>query len=221
MEDKGLALMQMLNKKAVIDDEDPENRKIDENIANKMEEQDYEIRRRERKAKWQKEEALRKEEEAKAIEEQKAGAKQSKVETDGEKPKGEEEKGKAKKKKKKGKGSGQGSSGQTGSDADSFASPKASDMTLVTKGTQKQDESFETRIFGKRAMTLKKRTKSLEAKKEQARKKKEELEKKKKEEEEKKRKEEEDKANEADVESDHHGRIYIDYREPRPSAFPQ
>ena len=33
MEDKGLALMQMLNKKAVIDDEDPENKKIDENIA--------------------------------------------------------------------------------------------------------------------------------------------------------------------------------------------
>ena len=42
-------------------------------------------------------------------------------------------------------------------------------MTLVTKGTKKEDEAFETRIFGKRAMTLKKRTKSLEAKKEQAR----------------------------------------------------
>ena len=42
-----------------------------------------------------------------------------------------------------------------------------------------------------------------------------------KEEEEKKKKEEEDKANEADEESDHHGRIYIDYRQPRPSAFPQ
>ena len=37
MEDKGLALMSMLNKKAVIDDEDPENRKIDQNIAEKME----------------------------------------------------------------------------------------------------------------------------------------------------------------------------------------
>ena len=67
MEDKGIALMQMLNKKAIIDDEDPENRKIDENIANKMEVQDYEIRRRERKAKWEKEEALRKEEEARAV----------------------------------------------------------------------------------------------------------------------------------------------------------
>ena len=53
-------------------------------------------------------------------------------------------------------------------------SPKASDMTLVTKGTEKNDETFETRIFGKRAMTQKKRSKTQEAKKEAARKKKEE-----------------------------------------------
>ncbi len=37
MEDKGLALMQMLNKKAIIDDEDPENKRIQGNIAEKME----------------------------------------------------------------------------------------------------------------------------------------------------------------------------------------
>ena len=45
----------MLNKKAVIDNEDPENTKIDENIAEKMEVQDYELRRKERKEKWKKE----------------------------------------------------------------------------------------------------------------------------------------------------------------------
>jgi hypothetical protein len=42
--------------------------------------------------------------------------------------------------------------------------------------------------------------------------------KRKKDEEEKKKKEEE--AAYADYESDHHGRIYIDYRLPRPNVFP-
>ena len=50
-------------------------------------------------------------------------------------------------------------------------------------------------------------------------KKKEEEARKKKEEEEKK-KEDEDEEEYADVESDHHGRIYVDYRLPRPNAFP-
>ena len=94
-------------------------------------------------------------------------------------------------------------------------------MTLVTKRTEaKGDDGFETKIFGKRAMTLKKRSKTLEKQKEDAKKKKEELEKKRKEEEEKKKKEQEDGGNEADEESDHHGRIFIDYRQPKPSAFP-
>ena len=42
---------------------------------------------------------------------------------------------------------------------------------------------------------------------------------KKKEEEEKKRLEEEEAAYN-EIESDHHGRIFIDYREPKPSHFP-
>jgi len=94
-------------------------------------------------------------------------------------------------------------------------------MSYVEKGTKKEDASFETRIFGKRAMTLKKRTKTIERKKEEVQKRKEEAEKKLREDEERKAQEEEDKANEADEESDHHGRMFIDYREPRPSSFPQ
>ena len=96
-------------------------------------------------------------------------------------------------------------------------------MTLVTKRSEvnKGDEDFQNRIFGKRAMTLKKRSKTLEKQQQEAKKKKEELEKKRKEEEEKKKKEEADGGNEADEESDHHGRIFIDYRQPKPSAFPQ
>ena len=54
----------------------------------------------------------------------------------------------------------------SGSNKDSYDSPKASEVTMLTKGTEKNDEAFETRIFGKRAMTLKKKTKSLERKKE-------------------------------------------------------
>lgn len=41
--------MQMLNKKEVLDDQDPEKVKIDENIKNKMSLQEYEVKRRERK----------------------------------------------------------------------------------------------------------------------------------------------------------------------------
>ena len=53
----------------------------------------------------------------------------------------------------------------------------------------------------------------------QYKKKQEELELKKKKEEEKKVEVEE--AAYAEIESDHHGRIFIDYRQPRPNVFPQ
>lgn len=54
----------------------------------------------------------------------------------------------------------------------------------------------------------------------EARKKAEEEFKKRQEEEEKKRLEEEELARYADIESDHHGRLFIDYRQPRPTIFP-
>ena len=60
------------------------------------------------------------------------------------------------------------------------------------------------------------RMKTLELKAKKA----EEIERKIKEEEEKKRQEAEDEAAYADIESDHHGRIFVDYRLPRPNIFP-
>ena len=124
MDDRGLALQAMLNKKA-IHDEDPENVQIDGNIADKLELQDYEVRRRQRKAEREREEALRQQEEEEEQKKAELAAKKAMY-------KEAETRGGSKKR----KGSGQeGSSGQSGSDAESFKSPRASEMTLVTKGT--------------------------------------------------------------------------------------
>lgn len=74
-------------------------------------------------------------------------------------------------------------------------------------------------IFGRRA-TLK-IEQSLQKQKTMERKRKaEEEEKRKKKEEEKLRRQKEREEQEADDESDHHGRIYVDYRNDRPSPFP-
>jgi len=82
-----------------------------------------------------------------------------------------------------------------------------------------QEDTFGLRIFGRqqtKKMTAKlQNIKDLEAKKKLE----EETE-----EERKKRVEEKKQADEdaayAEVESDHHGRIHIDYRQPRPNLFP-
>ena len=59
MQGKGLALQQMLNAQQ-IDTADPENVKfLDNRLIDKMEVQDYEVKRKERKEKWKQEEALR------------------------------------------------------------------------------------------------------------------------------------------------------------------
>lgn len=77
------------------------------------------------------------------------------------------------------------------------------------------DETFGRRVFGRAQQQKQSKMKAAE---EKARQEKEEA-KLKREEEERKRAEEEEKAYN-ELESDHHGRIYIDYRQPKPSVFP-
>ena len=111
-------------------------------------------------------------------------------------------------------------SDELGSDMKSFMTPNASVFTpqSTKKGTGNED-TFGLRIFG-RAQT-KKMGQGLSTIKTAEAKAKEALEeaKKQQEEEEKKRLEDEEAAYN-EIESDHHGRIFIDYREPKPSHFP-
>mmetsp|Transcript_41833 Transcript_41833/g.55153 ORF Transcript_41833/g.55153 Transcript_41833/m.55153 type:complete len:139 (+) Transcript_41833:78-494(+) len=104
-----------------------------------------------------------------------------------------------------------------GSQSPSFVTLNASVITPQTleKDQMMQKDTFGLKIFG-RSPTKKQTAKEFAAvtKKRE----KEEAEAKKKEEEKKK---EEDEVNQGDdVESDHHGRIFVDYRQPRPSNFP-
>lgn len=78
-------------------------------------------------------------------------------------------------------------------------------------------DTFGLKIFGRDPPSKRMTEKSLKLSK----KRQEKEETKKKLEEEKKRQEEEETRLEEEVESDHHGRIYVDYRVPRPSNFPQ
>ena len=77
-------------------------------------------------------------------------------------------------------------------------------------------DTFGLKIFGRDPPSKRMTEKSLKLSK----KRQEKEETKKKLEEEKKRQEEEETRLEEEVESDHHGRIYVDYRVPRPSNFP-
>lgn len=105
-----------------------------------------------------------------------------------------------------------------GSNSPSFITPDASVLTPETNNRNREQlkDTFGLKIFG-RSPTKKMTARDIA--KEMKKKAKEEETAARKREEEKKK--EEDEVNQEDnVESDHHGRIHVDYRLPRPSAFP-
>jgi len=105
-----------------------------------------------------------------------------------------------------------------GSVSPSFVTPDASAITPQSsvRNLQQNIDTFGLKIFG---TTPAKKTNAVKRMiEEKARRELEEAERRKKEDEDRKR--EEDEKAYAEVESDHHGRIFIDYRQPRPSIFP-